>query len=140
MFRSLPAAKEADYTEGSWTPTVTQSVAVAVTVDFAFYTRIGQLAHVEFSLTVTGAGTGGNAIVIAGQPAAIQPINTTGIAPIGAFIILDNGTAYYVGSVYAVGATNWQMFIHNSVNSVGAVPSFALAAGDIISLSANYHI
>jgi len=124
----------------TWTPTVTQSGAVAVTVDNARYTRIGNLVSTRVSLTVTGAGTGGNVIVIAGQPAAIQPGFITGIATIGKFILLDSGTAYYEGSVYAVGATDWRMFAHNAANAVGVVPNFALAAGDIISLNCVYEV
>src|SRR5512138_2983596 len=57
----------------AWTPTVTQSGAVTVTVTYARYCLVGKVCHVQARLAVTGSGTETNAIVIGGQPAAIQP-------------------------------------------------------------------
>jgi hypothetical protein len=126
------------YVTGTWTPTVTQSGSVTVTVNHASYRLEGRVCHVWLRLTVTGSGTAGNGIVIAGQPAAIQPSVSEQV--LGTFTVLDAGTAYYTGSVRAVGATDWQMFGHLEAGSLGADPSFALAANDQIWMNLTYQV
>ena len=125
-------------TAGTWTPTVTQSGSVAVTINSARYRISGKLCHVQARLSVTGAGTAGNGIVIGGQPSAIQAISTEVL--IGHFLLFDSGTAYYTGAVRAVGAANWQMFGHLEGGSLGADPSFALAAGDVLYFAGTYEL
>ena len=49
-----------------WTPTVTQSGSVTVTVTRAKYKLINKVCHLNVLLAITGAGTANNAIVIAG--------------------------------------------------------------------------
>lgn len=121
-----------------WTPTVTQSGAVAATVTLARYATFGKLAIVEVYLAVTGAGTSGNAIVIAGQPTAIQAANAASGLSIGGFWVEDSGSAYYVGSLLAIGATDWRMMTNAVDNYLGANPSFALANNDKIRFFAVY--
>lgn len=123
----------------NWTPTVTQSGAVAVTVTTARYSISGDICHVQVLLAITGSGTSGNAIIIGGQPAAIQPANTGGIV-MGSVRILDTGTAFYVGSVVAVGATDFRFYTDGTANYVGISPAFGLANGDSISFQASYEI
>jgi hypothetical protein len=129
--------QELGITQGTWTPTITQSGAVTGTVNTASYRIIDKLCTVHIRISVTGSGTIGNGIVIGGQPTAIQPTAET---LLGTFLLLDAGTAYYVGAVRAVTATNWQMFSHNQGSSVGANPSFALASGDAIYMVLNYEL
>lgn len=52
----------------TWTPTITQSVGVALTVTYARYMRIGRMIQCWYLLTVTGSGTAANAVVIGGLP------------------------------------------------------------------------
>lgn len=52
----------------AWTPVITQSVNVTFTNTYSRYIRIGRLITGWFSLTVTGAGSVGNAISITGLP------------------------------------------------------------------------
>jgi hypothetical protein len=131
------AAGPAD-SAGTWTPTVTQSGSVAVTVNSARYRIQGKLCHVQARLTITGSGTAGNGIIIGGQPSAIQAVSSEII--IGHFLLLDAGTAYYIGAIRAVTATNWQFFAHLEASSVGADPSFALAPGDVIYFAGTYEL
>lgn len=122
----------------NWTPTVTQSGSVTVTVTYARYFTDGKLVHLIASLAVTGTGTANNAIVIAGIPSAIAPANT-GFAVCGTIDIQDSGTAQYIGVLIAVGANDLRGTAHNAGGTyIGAGPNFALANGDIISFQATY--
>jgi len=118
-----------------WTPTVDQDGAVAATVTAAQYCVMGESCLVRAILNVTGAGAAGNAIVISGQPAAVQAA-AGGI--LGAAMIWDNGAGFYVGVAYVQAATDWRIFCHNETNAAGISPNFALANGDVIYLSLSY--
>ncbi len=128
-----------DKTYTDWTPTVDQGGAVNVTVDEAKYALIGKICHVQAKLTVTGAGTGGNSIIIGGQPAAIQPALTSG-APAGTGIVVDTGTASYPGILSIVGATTWYIIDAGTRNYVGLNPNIALGNTDVILFSAVYRV
>ena len=122
---------------GSWTPTVTQSGSVAVTVNRAIYHVMGRLVSTQVVLSVTGAGTGANAVAIGGQPSILQS-PTGGI--IGTGMIYDVSVGFNVGAVYVQGATDWRIFCHNEANAAGITPNFALASDDIIYLNIVYYI
>jgi hypothetical protein len=122
----------------NWTPTITQSGSVAVTVTRARYCIVERIATVQFKLSVTGSGTAGNGIVIGGQPTEMLSAATE--VTIGTALILDAGTAYYQGSVRVVGTNNWQAFAHLEAGAIGADPSFALAAGDVIFFHGSYEV
>lgn len=113
-----------------WTPTVDQGGAVAVTVTFARYAVLGDTVHIRGELAVTGAGTGGNNIIIGGLPGALSPAYVTG--DVGTFRVLDAGTAHYVGVLIIASATTFFGRAHNNGSPIGTTPSFALAAGDVI--------
>lgn len=124
-----------------WTPTVTQSVAVAVTVNVAKYlVSDDDKVNAYAELTVTGAGTGGNNILIGGIPAAVQPAGLIlgTISTIGIVQIYDTGTSFYLGQVVPSAATSWGLRDSSTRNLMGALPNFALAAQDVISLRVSY--
>jgi hypothetical protein len=126
---------------GTWTPTVTQSGSVAVSVAYATYKVRGRTCHVEARLTVTGSGTGGNDIVIGGAPAAIQPTNVgANLSPIGVAIVEDAATAYYSGLVITYGAADWRVREANTRGICGTNPNFALASGDDIVINCTYDL
>jgi len=119
-----------------WTPTVTQSGSVSVTVTQGRYMTIGDTAIVQVSLSVTGTGTAGNAVVIGGQPAAIQSANNAVV--LGHAWISDISSANYAGVLVAIGATDWRVVCHTEADYAGTDPSFALASGDAIRFHAAY--
>lgn len=122
-----------------WTPTITQSVAVAATVQYARYTIINKTAITEARLLVTGAGVAGNNIEIGGQPTLIQHGNTnSNNSIIGAILVFDSGTAFYHGALVSSAATTWLGFAHNQTGAIGTTPSFALANGDRVTFVASY--
>ncbi len=123
----------------TFAPTVTQSGAVSLTVTFARYIVLANMIIVEARLVMTGAGTGNNAIVLAGFPTAILPANTVANEHVvGTFVIADVGTAFYVGAVVYVGVNAFRMFAHNETSFVGVAPNFALANGDVIGFQGSW--
>lgn len=122
----------------NWTPTVTQGVAVGITVDYARYVVLANTVIVQARLAITSAGTAGNAIVIGGIPAAVAPVRGgTFLDVIGTMIVQDTGTAYYHGGLVSSGVTNWVAMAHNGAQ-IGVAPNFALANGDYIGIQATY--
>lgn len=119
-----------------WTPTVTQSGAVTVTVTFARYVVQGNTVQLRASLAVTGTGTIANPVVIGGLPTPLSPVNVAGV--VGEIRIFDSGTAFYVGSLEIFTATSFKGFAHLETDAIGVDPSFALANGDNISFQAAY--
>lgn len=124
-----------------WTPTVTQSGSVTVTVTFAKYFTDGKLVVLRANLAVTGTGTANNDIVIGGIPASVQPsFHSTSV--IGTGLVTNAGTAYYQGALVAISATDFRIYIHNFTplagSAIGSNPNFALANGDAISFQATY--
>lgn len=125
----------------TWTPTVTQSGSVTVTVNFAKYKIIDKVCFVSVRLTVTGSGTSGNDITIGGQPAAMQSVNTGAEAIIGYGLVKRNGITFRVGDVVATGATSWKFIVDNDAYYLGSGGSaFGLAANDTININACYEV
>jgi hypothetical protein len=121
-----------------WTPTVTQSGSVAVTVNEAKYSLVGKVCHIYAKLTVTGSGTITNAIVIGGLPVDSADTNVDSCK--GSFMLKDIAAAYYVGSLVIASASTCKLLTDGSGDYVGITPNFALASGDLISLSATYRV
>lgn len=116
-----------------WTPTVTQGVAVTVTVNYARYAVIGNTVVLACELTMTSTGTAGNTIIVAGIP--IAP-NRTGNFCAGSGYI-SSGSNYSV-AVMLVGASDFRFMGYNTAGYMGASPSLTLAAGNVISFTATY--
>ena len=126
----------------SWTPAITQGVAVTSTIQEATY-KISNSNEVTavFKITATSAGTGGSAVSVS------LPINAAWSADyssIGNGLIYDsNLTNGYMCSV-VLRATSAISFASqngaNLTNYFGAQPNIALANGDIISATITYRI
>ena len=124
-----------------WTPTVTQGVSVAATVDWARYCLIGKLALVQVHLSITGSGTATSPIGIDGQPAALYSARTGTYARIGGAFVLDaSPVAHYEGSVMAPATTTWRIISHGSTGWHGTSPAQTLASGDVISFVAAFEV
>ena len=124
-----------------WTPTVTQSGAVSVSITYAKYLRLGNLALVMMWLTCTNAGTGNNDIVVGGIPAAIAPANT-GTPCVGVATVRDAGTGFYNGNVMPASASTVKFVTPQTSGGayIGKTPNFALANTDEISFVAMWPI
>lgn len=123
----------------TWTPTVTQSGSVTVTVNNAIYSIVGDICTVNVSLTVTGSGTANNAIVIGGQPSEIQA--TGGQNFLGTITIEDlSASLFYSGVLRLIGATDWRGITDGLGNYMGITPNFGLANTDRISFQGSYRV
>lgn len=122
----------------SWTPTVTQSGAVTVTVTRARFARYGRTIHATCKLTVTGSGTGGNNVGISLPVTAA----TSGEYAIGTGGIFDTSAAQdFTGPPYL--NTTTQVLIKSSSTTaatfLGANTFTAgLAVGDVVALNITY--
>ena len=115
-----------------WLPTVTQSGNVTVTVNGARYCIIGKLCFLQANLTITGSGTGGNAVLIGNLPATLSATAMV----VGSAKVNDTGTATYAPVVMNAGATALSFFVGGETASLGVTPNFALANNDSIQFSA----
>jgi hypothetical protein len=115
-----------------WTPTVAQGVAVAVTVTGAKYKVSEDDVRIYARLAVTGAGTAGQAIALAGWAAALNPSPGPAGWPMGVGIIIDaTGPTTY--SAICRYSSNNLVFASQTANAfLGSNPAFTLANGDSI--------
>jgi hypothetical protein len=119
----------------TYTPTVTQSVAVTKTVAIARYQQIQKRVFVEVVLNITSSGTGNNALSVS---LPITAKNTTGNA--GSVGIYDgSATTMYAGWCYLATATT-VVFAGDWAGggTWGTVPNIAIANGDTIWLNLSY--
>ncbi len=128
-----------NHTWVTFAPTVTQSGAVTLTVTFARYIVLANTVIVQARLAITGAGTGNNAIIIAGLPTAILPGNATVNDHVaGNSVISNSGTAFYQGALVYVGVNDFRIIAHNTTDFIGVDPNFALANGDFIGFQGSW--
>lgn len=135
---ALPGASAVTDVDWSGTLTLTQSGAVAKTVDYARYALLGNLVLVSVAMHVTGSGTGANDIVVGGLPAAANMLETSHFWGLGAGIVEKGGGIRYDAMVTPASATSF-MFFHGLVGAaIGGDPNIALASGDFISFVAAF--
>jgi hypothetical protein len=121
----------------TYTPTITQSVAVAKTVTYAKYRKYGGAVEVLVFLTCTGAGTITNVITVSLPATSITSTELT----IGAGRIVDAGVNSYPVLVQIASTTTVKFLQSDAAtpaNYVGIVPNFALGNTDTIAFFATY--
>ena len=74
----------------SWSPSITQGVAVATTVNVARWRRIGNTVNAVFHITATASGTSGSAVVV---ELPVEPYDDV-------LINLGSGTAWVSPNFY----------------------------------------
>ncbi len=123
----------------TWTPTVTQSGSVTVTVTRATYFRAGRLIEFHASLAVTGSGTSSNAILMSLPVTAASsghPINGSGY-------VSDSSAGFnYPGLAYLNSSTTVGLVstaVGGGIGLLGSVSFTAgLASGDSVFISGTY--
>ena len=122
----------------SWTPTVTQSVSVTVTVTRAKYARYGRTIHWTCQLAVTGTGTAANPIYVSLPVTAANGIDSHG----GSGYLYDSSAAtFYPCVILGATTTTFQMLgTAATAPTLGAGGGFtaALASGDGITVAGTY--
>lgn len=117
----------------TYTPTLTQGVAVTFTTEYCGYMKIGRLAIVDMSLSVTSAGTAANAVAV-GFPAAVGGIAGYRVVGIGGIYDASVNT-WYPGPAYYASATTFNIGASSGNGGPLGVTAFtaALASGDKVS-------
>ncbi len=124
-----------------WTPTVNQGGAVAVTVNRAKYCKIHNTGFLQALMTVTGAGTSGNSILLQGIPAAVAPVSSTiPYRPVGNALVTDiSAGGIYHGAVYIPTSATTRLQIFTD-GAGGGFPlgagAFSLGSSDVIGFEA----
>ena len=122
----------------TFVPVVTQSGVVAHTANIARYLVRSTKVNIELKMTITGAGTAANGIIISGVVAAIRPTGSTGKSRVVGTGIIWDGAVPYVGSVIYMGADDFRLFTDGRASEVGITPNFALANNDEIGMNITY--
>lgn len=115
----------------TWTPTVTQSASVTVTVTRAIYQRHDGLWWAKARLTVTGSGTAANNVSIS-TPFTMANANDSG----GSFFIYDNSAGFFYAGHVAPSSTTAVILQSGAgvTGYFGVTPAVTLAANDIIDI------
>jgi hypothetical protein len=123
----------------SWTPAITQTGSVTVTVNEAVYLRQGAFVDAWANLSVTGSGTG-NSNVLTSLPVTSA---MTSSHVVGSGFIFDSSdtNSYSVAVTLQGGAATTAAFQTTDTTAAaswGVAPSVALASGDTIRFHIRY--
>lgn len=119
---------------GQWqgyTPALNQGVAVAKTVNYARYMKVGRLVVASFYLTVTGTGTAATVIEVGTPTTGVN----VGLPGWGNGMVFDSSVSTFWHGPAILSTVNTAKFAaYNAGNYLGAGGmTAALAAGDIVS-------
>jgi hypothetical protein len=104
----------------SWTPTLTQTVAVTTTNFDSKYVKVGRLVIASFSLIATASGTNGGTVVVGfGSGATALPTARAATSIFGSFRFLDAGVTNYVGTVTGATTTTLNFYKDGDGNPLG---------------------
>jgi hypothetical protein len=120
----------------TWTPTVTQNNAVAVTETVpSRYAQVQKIVFAYVYLTATGTGTAGSSVRVSLPLTARQSLII-----VGQGFIYDNSAAFlYAVTAYAPTTTAVEFYwTQASGSSWGGAPNVALAANDQIRIQFMY--
>lgn len=119
---------------GAWTnytPALNQGAAVAKTVNYARYMKVGRLTVASFYLTVTGTGTAATVIEVGTPTTGVN----VGLPGWGNGMIFDSSVSTFWHGPAILSTTNTAKFAGYGVgNYLGAASmTAALAVNDIVS-------
>ena len=121
----------------TWTPTVTQTGNVTVTINYAKYTRIQKLVVAQFYLTVTGTGTAGSAVSVS-LPITNYAASSQMVG--GGFIFDASATNLYTVQSQIASTTTVQFYSDQTGTASfwGIAPNVGLAVNDQIRCTVSY--
>lgn len=122
----------------TYTPTVTQSGAVTKTVNRAAYMQAGKFVTVSVMMTMTGSGTGNNAVTVS-LPVTASTSNQGIVVGSGAISDISANILYPVTARLV--STTTVNFIRTDAQPAGqwgVDPNIALASTDVIAFQITY--
>jgi len=116
----------------AWTPVITQGVTVTATNNFSWYQRSNGVFTAQCNLSITGAGTAANTIIVV-PPFTLADAN----GAMGSFFIYDaSSTLVYAGTAASSSTTAITLYTdQGGLNGVGNSPGLTLAASDTLKAS-----
>ena len=111
-----------------YVPVLSQPGTITKTVTSSRYFTIGSLVVYTWHITVTGAGTAANAVLLT-VPATIANYTTNPVIGSGYYYDASAGVTYS-GPLAAASNFQVQIFNHNAGSPVGINPNFATANTD----------
>ena len=123
----------------SYTPQIDQGATtnIAKTVTYARYLQFGKLVIAQGSVTMSAAGTAGSAVRVS-LPVTPDATAITASLPVGSGMVYDASASAAYSSLAAHSTGALVFSTGSTVGSVGAAPSFALAASDQIRWAVMY--
>jgi hypothetical protein len=102
-----------DYEEGTWTPTDASGAALSLTINNAFYTKIGRFVNLSADITYP-ATADGSPTAIGGNPFTIAGGNAPGMVGFCSSVVADvkayaDATAIYLNATAGAVVTNANM-------------------------------
>jgi hypothetical protein len=123
----------------TYTPVVTQDGVRTVTVNYAQYVQINKFCTVNVDLEVTNAGTTANLVTVS-LPVNFATGTSRRVAGTGLLFDLSATDVVLLTAIYNSSSTV-RFFTETTTNpnsGLGVDPGFALASGDVLSLSFTY--
>lgn len=118
----------------TFTPTLTQGVAVTTSAATGRYIIIGKLAIVTFNMTASASGTAGSAIVVGGIPGAVAPQSSGGATALYVGVWGDtlsgnnrSGVAYFQTASTVQLVEDAQSGVHGSTPSIQVISGYILS-------------
>jgi len=119
----------------TWTPTVTQGVAITIAITYARYIIKDQTVTMMAQIELQSAGTPGAAVVVAGIPSIAAPAN---LGTIGTALVVDSGVQNYHGLVWAQTINDFRIITNGGTGFFGVNPAYTIANGDRLEFVATY--
>lgn len=123
----------------SYTPVVAQNGTRTITVNYAQYCQINKLCFVNVDLEVTNAGTTANLVTMT-VPVNFSASSARRVS--GSGLLYDAGSTDVVLLTAVYNTSTTVRFVTETTtdpqSGLGVNPGFALASGDILSLSLVY--
>lgn len=117
----------------SWTPTMTQTVAVTVTNNDSKYLKVGKLVVAYFNITATSNGTNGGTVAVGfGSGATALPTARAATSIFGSYRFLDAGVTNYVGTVVGASTTSLNFYKDGDGNPLGPTNPVQVTTNDVM--------
>jgi len=122
----------------SYTPTVTQGVAITKTITYAKYARVNKTVIVSVSLALTSAGTASSILTVS---LPLTSLNTSSFTTVGQAFFYDASAATPYPLVSAAASTSVAFWSTTAGgNFFGAIPAVTVANGDFIGFTVAYEV
>lgn len=113
----------------TWTPSITQGVALGASALSGEYVVIGKLVIVGYSITLNSAGTAGQPVVIGSLPKTFAA--GAGYCA-GYGTVLDSGTRWIDVILLTSTGDTFKMQENNTGDVVGVASAYTAASGDLL--------